>query len=235
MTWLVKPSDTDVASAIAGQDWPACPPDFGYSRVRQTIRGENGDPLQVLPSDFSTCRIYAKMPLAMLPGKLRLRREVIARLVVARSLLPSGLSLVVLDGWRSLEFQTELVSYYSKSMASAVKDLYVSDPNDNVVAAPHMTGGAVDLTLQYEGQPLGLGSDFDAFDESAALDWLERGGSSELADEDVLNMRLRRCLAHTLSRCGFAHYPKEWWHWSYGDQWWAARYSRRVSLYSEVI
>ncbi|MFF7443167.1 M15 family metallopeptidase [Streptomyces sp. NPDC008122] len=33
--------------------------------------------------------------------------------------------------------------------------------------------------------------------------------------------RNRDLLARTMGDAGFINYPAEWWHWSYGDRYWA--------------
>jgi zinc D-Ala-D-Ala dipeptidase len=30
---------------------------------------------------------------------------------------------------------------------------------------------------------------------------------------------------------GFINYPQEWWHWSYGDRYWAFQTSAEATLY----
>ena len=32
----------------------------------------------------------------------------------------------------------------------------------------------------------------------------------------------RKILIRVMRRAGFVNYPREWWHWSYGDKCWAA-------------
>lgn len=234
MTWLVAPSAVGIASAIGDADWAPCPPRYSDDVVRSTTGGENGDPLDDVPATLAQFRVYREMGLAQLPPELRLRRDVIARLLRAQSLLPAGVTFTILDGWRTREFQGELARYYREISASVVEDLYVWDPADTQVAPPHTTGGAVDLTITYDGRPLGLGTDYDSFDPRAHLDHFEHLDDGALSAADLLAKRLRRCMSNALTECGFGHFPNEWWHWSYGDQWWAARYGRAESLYSEI-
>ena len=60
-----------------------------------------------------------------------------------------------------------------------------------------------------------IGTDYDAFEPEAALEAFESG-------PDGVIRRLRRLLANSMMRSGFARYSPEWWHWSYGDDVWAA-------------
>jgi D-alanyl-D-alanine dipeptidase len=88
---------------------------------------------------------------------------------------------------------------------------------------PHLTGGAVDLTLaDGDGRPLDLGTDFDAF--------VPEAGARALEDLAVPARELRRRLFWTMADQGFTAYVEEWWHFDLGDQFWglvrgcAARY-----------
>ncbi len=41
----------------------------------------------------------------------------------------------------------------------------------------------------------------------------------------------RDLLAAAMDAAGFINYPAEWWHWSYGDRYWAFQTSRDTALY----
>ena len=142
---------------------------------------------------------------------LCLRTGIELRLLQALNALPAGFGLLVLDGWRSLAVQQQLLDYYG---AVAGETGFVAEIDPVGARPPHTTGGAVDLTLTYWDVPLGLGSDYDAFDETATLGAFE--------NEDGLVRRLRRLLANVMHSAGMICYDSEWWHWSYGDDFWAA-------------
>lgn len=148
------------------------------------------------------------------PRPARVRSGVHDRLIAARAALPSGFDLVVLDGWRTIGDQSALVDHYAKEGPT---DGWVADPTADA-RPPHMTGGTVDLTLSYDGVALALGSDFDAFDDTAHLAALE--GSDHPA------RNLRRLLGAVLATQGFVGYALEWWHWSHGDDTWSAATGR---------
>jgi D-alanyl-D-alanine dipeptidase len=44
----------------------------------------------------------------------------------------------------------------------------------------------------------------------------------------------RQILAHALQSVGFVYYFTEWWHWSYGDKYWAVMKSIDEALYNHV-
>lgn len=174
-----------------------------------------GEPLVLVEGTLPTFPVYARMPLRSRPADLLLRAAVLDRLVAADAALPDGWRLCLIDCWRSLEFQHELVSYYVAAVGKI--DGYVSVPG-GAVPPPHTTGGAVDLTLAYQGIPLALGTDFDAFTPDAAPAYLE---SVQLGREAQAARDARRLLAHVLGGQGFAVNPFEWWHWEHGTHFWA--------------
>ena len=40
--------------------------------------------------------------------------------------------------------------------------------------------------------------------------------------------------AGSLRGAGLVNYPTEWWHWSYGDRYWALMTGARAALYGPV-
>lgn len=163
-----------------------------------------------------------------LPGALArnwIREGVAERLARVAASLPDGLSLVVWDGYRPYETQAALFGGYVDELAlvhpdwpaDAIEDAaarYVTPPSRSQVApAPHLTGGAVDLTLgDGDGRPLDLGTDFDAFVPEAGARALE--GTPGAARDH------RRLLFWAMAAEGFTAYVEEWWHYDHGDQFW---------------
>jgi D-alanyl-D-alanine dipeptidase len=174
-----------------------------------------------------------------LPGALPrnwIREGVAARLEAVAASLPGGMTLVVWDGFRPIATQAALFRGYLDELtmvhpdwpADALEDAadrYVTPPSRSALAPPpHLTGGAVDLTLgDGEGRPLDLGTDFDAFVPVA--------GARALEDTPGTARDLRRTLYWAMAGQGFTPYVEEWWHFDHGDQFWglatgrAARYA----------
>ena len=88
-------------------------------------------------------------------------RETLARLLCeASELLPLGWKIVIFDAWRPVELQQQLYYSYIEELklqsdglkGSALRraaQKFVSLPSANPACpSPHVTGGAVDLTLQ---------------------------------------------------------------------------------------
>ena len=158
-----------------------------------------------------------------------MRREVYARLLEAQARLPEGLRLCVLDAWRPHALQRALYDLYARQILetfhlenaspAAQREkiaAFVSLPSEDRMRPPvHTTGGAVDVTLTDEtGRFLPMGTDFDDFTEKAHTDYFER-----YPEETVT--RNRRMLYAAMRAAGFTNLPSEWWHYDYGDAFWA--------------
>ena len=83
--------------------------------------------------------------------------------------------------------------------------------------APHVAGAAVDLTLaDVCGDDLDLGTPIDATPEQSD------GRCYFAADGIGADARAHRdLLRRVLEGQGLVNYPTEWWHWSFGDRYWA--------------
>ena len=135
------------------------------------------------------------------------RRGVVERLREAAATLPEHFGLCVLDAWRPLSLQAALHADAPRGFKCAPND----DPN---LPPPHLSGGAVDITLTWNGQPLSLGTEFDAYrDDAWTLAFEETPG---------LIRELRRLLYWTMQRAGFIVLDCEWYHFEHGTPRWAA-------------
>jgi D-alanyl-D-alanine dipeptidase len=153
-----------------------------------------------------------------------LRSSLAIRLQRAQELLPLGLALLIREGYRSPEHQQRIFERYSLSLRTArpaLDEVSLHRLTSRFVAplavAPHVAGAAADLTLMDEsGTPLWMGTPIDATpEESADACAFAAAG---ISDEARAN---RDLLASVLAPQGLVNYPTEWWHWSYGDRYWA--------------
>ena len=154
---------------------------------------------------------------------------VAARLADAEAHLPEGWSIELLEGWRGKSEQD--------AIRAAAKDAVLArDPSlsgealDRAVArfaaneSGHRTGGAVDVRLLHRGEPAPCGSDHLEFGPGTA-------SFSRVPPEAARN---RALLLRAMRGAGFANYPAEWWHFSYGDRLWAAYRGRRRAIYGAI-
>ncbi|MFF9158948.1 M15 family metallopeptidase [Streptomyces longwoodensis] len=191
-------------------------------RVAATRVADNGEPL-VDTRRTAALRIDARK--ADEDGSYaHVRADVLRRLLVAQGALPPGLRLLLVEGFRPPGLQRRYFEEYSATLRAAdpaasparVRELasaYISPPE----VAPHVSGGAVDLTLCAEdGTELPLGTEVNATPEESA------GACRTAADTVGAVARANRAvLGRAMTAAGFVNYPTEWWHWSYGDRYWA--------------
>ncbi|HEV7207217.1 MAG TPA: M15 family metallopeptidase [Mycobacteriales bacterium] len=193
---------------------------------------DNGEPLVDLRPDL---RVDARR--ASTSGAFAyVRRGLRDRLIRAQSALPAGAYLLVVEGWRPMPVQVEYFRDYEAKVRAAMPDVppeevrvaasaYVSPPE----VAPHPTGGAVDLTLcDGDGIELDMGTALNA--TPLASDNACYTAASGLEPQAQRN---RSLLVATLLRAGLVNYPTEWWHWSYGERYWALATGAPMACYAE--
>jgi D-alanyl-D-alanine dipeptidase len=163
-----------------------------------------------------------------------LRIGVVDRLVHAQTLLPGGFRLLLVEGFRPPPVQLSIFESYADTLRAAHPDWtpqhvrtmasrYVSPPE----IAPHSAGAAIDLTLaDADGIALDMGTVINATPEESD------GGC--YTDADIISASAkehRRVLGTALDAAGLVNYPTEWWHWSYGDRYWARATGAPSALY----
>lgn len=171
------------------------------------------------------------------PDYAWMRRSLADRLVAARAALPAGLRLLITEGYRPYEQQAFFFqrrkqrfldgdALLSEGDAHLRASAFISPPD----VAPHVSGAAVDLTLMDErGRPLDMGSPIDVGPE-------ESDGACYLDAENITHVarRNRDLLSEALTGAGLVNYPTEWWHWSYGDRYWALMTGNPHAIFGPV-
>ncbi|KTD64702.1 D-alanyl-D-alanine dipeptidase [Legionella spiritensis] len=192
---------------------------------------ENQDPL----IDVTGCTRIMIGPSPEIPDNrdyTRMRREVYQRLLTAQRLLPSPLRFCLYEGYRSLSLQKalfderyqQLTEKYqtwtherlfqeTTKLISPVTNL---DGSRNI--PPHATGAAIDVYLVDErGRAIDMGiHPKDWMTDTDVI--LSPTDSSFISSDAKAN---RRLMSQALLQAGFINYPTEYWHWSYGDRYWA--------------
>jgi D-alanyl-D-alanine dipeptidase len=160
----------------------------------------------------------------------------------------AGLELFVFDAYRPVAVQAYFHDHWVPSFLRArhpeksddwiraeTRKFWAPPAEDARLAVappPHSTGGAVDLTLRFIKTkiPLEMGGAFDDVTERSHPDFYESASAGEgfTVAQARQNRRLLRSL---MSRRGFVGHPNEWWHYSFGDQMWAALSGRPAALY----
>jgi len=162
------------------------------------------------------------------------QEEVRDRLIRAVEILPGAYGIVIWDAYRSREVQGIMFEWMKRQVEERNPSLsedavfeetkkYMSPPSrvgdDHV--PPHLSGGAVDLTLfkMETGEEVNLGTPFDDCSELAHALYYE-----DLPDCDANQARIRddrRILRAAMTDAGFLAYKYEWWHFDYGNVFWS--------------
>jgi D-alanyl-D-alanine dipeptidase len=166
-----------------------------------------------------------------------LRAGVLDRLIVAQTLLPPELHLLVVEGYRPIALQQRYFAEYHAELRArhpqwsdlelrAQASRYIAPPE----VAPHVAGAAVDVTLCAEdGTELPMGTPVNASPEESDNACYMAATNISARERDNRNL-----LSAALTAAGLVNYPTEWWHWSYGDRYWAFVSSRRAARYGPV-
>ncbi|MEH2268450.1 MAG: M15 family metallopeptidase [Nostoc sp.] len=169
-----------------------------------------------------------------------LRQSVIENLLQAQNylnVLHPNWRIQIFDAYRPIAVQQFMVDY---SFAQALQDRGLTEvelsPNqrqeiwevvyaiwaapslDEKTPPPHSTGAAVDVTLVDDaGQIVNMGSPIDEMSERSHPDYY---ANSDRPQARKYYAR-RQLLRDVMLKADFQRNPREWWHFSIGDQMWA--------------
>ena len=165
-----------------------------------------------------------------------LREGAARRLLKAQQSLPDGYKLVLMSCYRSQSLQRKLFGYVFRKIKrdhpgwSRVRDTREAKkfaaPVMEGVTPPHSTGGAVDITV--------LGPDGKKLDMGTRPDSIGNRSFTSSKKIPAKARKNRKVLIKAMEGAGFVNYPLEWWHWSYGDRYWAAVKKKRHAIYGVV-
>lgn len=188
-----------------------------------------------------------------IPGsisKLKTRKTVAEKLRRVNEKLKSvGIELFVFDAFRPLAVQNyfyyQWVPQYLRSIYPEKDEAWIEKEvnsywakgarnKEELLASipPHSTGAAVDLTLCFKetGHLLEMGSIFDDITERSHSTYFENYEDCK-SFTFIEAKKNRRLLYHLMSSEEFTQHPKEWWHFSYGDQMWALISKQESAFY----
>ena len=169
-----------------------------------------------------------------------LRQSVIENLLQAQNylnLLHPNWHIQIFDAYRPIAVQQFMVDYsFAQAMQDrgltevelspnqrqeiweAVYEIWAAPSLDEKTPPPHSTGGAVDVTLVDDtGQIVNMGSPIDEMSERSHPDYYANSDRPEAQKYHAH----RQLLQDVMLKVGFQRNPREWWHFSFGDQMWA--------------
>ncbi len=164
------------------------------------------------------------------------RKTVAEMLRTAQKSLLKGMNFIINDAWRPQYIQAEIYFNFIKRFQKmhpkwtkerVIKEVeeYVADWK-GVASLGHMSGGAVDIRLVDR--------------HKHKIPMKKRGLSYQqnaLSDQKLLPTYMRKnrqIMFSALRSAGLSNYPKEYWHWSYGDYQWARRNGKKTALYGAI-
>jgi len=200
---------------------------------------ENGDPLVDLSTyPFILEPRYYNRGLSD-SATLFVRKSVADKLIRIQDQLEE-MAFKIWDPWRSREVQNNIYQIIWKDLQAGHPDwddeklrfevgVFATAATDPNIIPPHATGGAVDLTLvDSDGRELSMGTGFDHFGPEAQMFYFD---NIEPIAEISAN---RRLLRDAMLEEDFSYYNDEWWHFDYGNQFWAALKGYEVAIYGEI-
>ncbi len=204
---------------------------------------DNQEPLVPLPlEEFAVENPHPYQKLGAPYGKKSpywVRQSVRKRLLIAQHHLHThspGWKLHIFDAYRPIAVQSFMVEYTLVELAQTqgldpqcltpqqrhtlleqVYQFWAIPSLDPRTPPPHSTGAAVDLTLiDATGTPVNMGSPIDEISPRSFPDYY----AQEVTPAEQSYHRHRQLLNQVMESAGFKRHPREWWHFSYGDQLW---------------
>jgi zinc D-Ala-D-Ala dipeptidase len=168
--------------------------------------------------------------------KAKLRKGAAERLVRASRKLDHGYVIKLTDAHRPIWLQRKVfdevcdeIKGKNPELSTDPKKLYyevtkyVADPDG---CPPHSTGGTVDLTLANSSE--------EEIDMGVPINTVTKEAHTFAENIPKKVQRKRKVLFDAMTKNGFVNLSTEWWHYSYGDQYWAAFYKKPFAIYGKI-
>lgn len=121
-----------------------------------------------------------------------------------------------------------LTAEQTAALLEQVYEFWAAPSPDPKTPPPHSTGAAVDVTLVDQAQqPVDMGSAIDELSPRSYPDYYAEteadgdGRAGVSRDRAQVYHHNRLILRRAMAQAGFRQHPREWWHFSWGDQMWA--------------
>lgn len=205
---------------------------------------DNGEPL----IDLKNQNVIAYGPSPEIPNNTdytKMRKTVYEKIVAAQKNLPNNWKFCIYEAYRSLNLQQKLFEdryallqklnpswEHEKIFTECtrlVSPVINLDGSRNV--PPHSTGGAIDIyVVDTNGEVVEMGLKL--------ADWMhDIDGSISVTNSSKIStdaQRNRDIMSKVLAEQGLINYQNEYWHWSYGDRYWAHYSKQNFAFYGSV-
>lgn len=183
-----------------------------------------------------------------------LRQGVLDALLNAQSYLHQEYprwNIQIFDAYRPVQVQQFMVDYtfnlvikeqklilenltlqQQQTIWEKVYQIWAIPSDDRATPPPHSTGAAIDITLvNNQENSLNMGGEIDELSERSHPNYYINNNSKT---ERTYHQR-REILNNIMSQAGFCRHPREWWHFSLGDQMWAWQKGESTARYGRII
>lgn len=175
------------------------------------------------------------------------RKSVAEKLLRVAESLPSGIYLMIIEGYRSMESQKLSWDKACEQRTKENPNLSHQEIEDQVklfVARPHSLanhhcGGAIDVSLcDAQGVMLDMGTPYPSEIRSDLLSYQKKfpmfPNSFFKKHINTEQSKNRKILRDVMAAQGFVWYPHEWWHYCYGDRMWAVYTKQSTCFYGPI-
>ncbi|USQ13983.1 hypothetical protein J2N86_01130 [Legionella lytica] len=181
---------------------------------------------------IKVCPKYYELGFSVVPH-IYGRKAVLQRILSALEQLPAEYGLLIWDVYRPREVQCTLFEWMRNEIRKKNPTLsdeenysetkkYMSPPSQigDSYCPPHLSGGAIDLTLYHvpTGTELDMGTEFDDCSDKADRDYFNK--KINLSAEEMNIKKQRNTLRDLMENAGFTSYQHEWWHFDIGTIFW---------------
>lgn len=213
---------------------------MGDQRVRDIPVKENKNPVVDFRKQYPSLRFDLKRINVQKQSQSISwgRMEVGLRLIKAEEILqPTGIRLLIKECYRPMAVEKAIWDQYYNYLKTKHPDWTEEQFFEDCVkfnapldVAPHTTGGAVAVTLiDKNNEVIDMGTEVNASPIKTELKtYTDARNISKWAKKN------RALLGDAMKEAGFVNYPTQWWHWSYGDKYWALQTGAPEALYSSV-
>lgn len=174
----------------------------------------------------------------------KLRKTVFEKLCQVQASLPHQWRIRLYEGFRSISVQQTLFEEEQQRVRERYPHLSekqvfqeatrMASPTINADGSQntpaHNTGGAVDIEIiTPDGELVDMGM--------AVKDWCHIDPALSLTDCTSISATAkhhRKILLDLMHAQGFVNYPTEWWHFSYGDRYWAYYQNAPHAIYGSA-
>jgi D-alanyl-D-alanine dipeptidase len=174
----------------------------------------------------------------------KMRKTIFEKLCRAQVNLPHRWKFRLYEGYRSLRVQEMLFEqeyarvvqryphktneFYFHETTRVVSPVINLDGTQNI--PPHNTGAAVDIEIiSDKGDLIDMGM--------AVKDWSIIDPALFATNCKSVSLSVqqnRKMLLEVMEKEGFVNYPTEWWHFSYGDRYWAYHQPVKKAIFGSI-